>query len=416
MKQGVLRSKVSVNISDRNNLNYNRVQELENTIPKYDRKPKMMQKGNIKMKVDKWHTATRWVMASTTLKVVRSVKVSHSVMEEKGIRSATFALSLRTNLFLGPSGQAAVALDGEAVATVSASKATNTGAQAAEGALLRALRRLHRLVERSLGEHWQADRTGVLSAGVQVRRSQKTANGRGARLAGGSVDEAKARGALVTTVGGVGLRRWVEVCTVESRLRRRVSLLLLLLGLLLLLKAYFCLLLLLLVLLSLEVHHQRVVHTRIQDGGRSRCLDVGELSVGASTRDRSGRSSRRHGWTGVVAVRVKATGRRWRLNAIASRVLGLTLVVIHLTRWVTTAVLAKVDLEPLVLLTSSHSFDGLDGIGDIGEVYERTALLAQGVYQFNLAVLGEVLSQTLLGPRLVQVSDVHIARCTTADS
>lgn len=46
---------------------------------------------------------------------------------------------LRDNIFLSPTGESTVALNREAVATVAATEATNTGAQATKGALLAAL-------------------------------------------------------------------------------------------------------------------------------------------------------------------------------------------------------------------------------------------------------------------------------------
>ena len=104
------------------------------------------------------------------------------------------------------------------------------------------------------------------------------------------------------------------------------------------------------------------------------------------------------------------------MDSITAWMLRLALLVVHLTRRVTTTVLSEVDLETFVLLTSSHSLDGLDSVGNVGEVDERTALLAQGVDQLDFTILGEVLSQTFLGPRLVQVADVNITRGTTADS
>lgn len=183
--------------------------------------------------------------------------------------------------------------------------------------------------------------------------------------------------------------------------------------LLLLLKANLSLLLL--ALLSLEVHHQRVVHTVVQDGRRSRCLGARELSVSTSVGDGSSRTSWRNRWA-RAAVGVKATGGRRRMDTVTARMLRLALLVVHLTRWVTTSVLTKVDLESLVLFASSNGLDSLDSIGNVGEVDERAALLAQGVYQLDFTILGEVLSQAFFSPRLVEIADVDVARGTTAYS
>ena len=89
------------------------------------------------------------------------------------------------DFLLGPSGQPAIALDREAIATIAATEAANAGAQAAECVLLllllllRSLRLLHGLRKRALGEDWQADGAGVLGAGVEVRGREEAANGRG---------------------------------------------------------------------------------------------------------------------------------------------------------------------------------------------------------------------------------------------
>ena len=80
-----------------------------------------------------------------------------------------------------------------------------------------------------------------------------------------------------------------------------------------------------------------------------------------------------------------------------------------LTRSVTATILAKVDLESAIVLLASDSFDSLDGICDVGEVDKRTTLLSKGVDELNLTVLGEVLSQPLLAPGLVQVSNVDVS-------
>lgn len=94
----------------------------------------------------------------------------------------------------------------------------------------------------------------------------------------------------------VRLRVRIQVGTVKSSLGRLVGLLLLLLALLLLLlKVDFSLLLLLLLLLSLKIHHQWIVVARVQDVGRSRCLNRRELAIGATTRARGARAGRRNG-------------------------------------------------------------------------------------------------------------------------
>ena len=87
-----------------------------------------------------------------------------------------------------------------------------------------------------------------------------------------------------------------------------------------------------------------------------------------------------------------------------------------LTRWVAATILTKVDLEAAVIILASNSLNGLDGIGDIGEVDECAALLSKSVDELNFAVLREVLSQPLFGPRLVQVSNVDVSGRATADS
>ena len=86
------------------------------------------------------------------------------------------------------------------------------------------------------------------------------------------------------------------------------------------------------------------------------------------------------------------------MNTVTARVLRLALLVVHLTRGVTASVLTKVDLEPLVLFASSYGLDSLDGIGNVGEVDERAALLAQGINQLDFILLREVLSQAFFSP------------------
>jgi len=76
--------------------------------------------------------------------------------------------------------------------------------------------------------------------------------------------------------------------------------------------------------------------------------------------------------------------------------------------WVTAAILSKVDFEAFVLVKAAYRLDRFDSVGNIGEVDECTALLAQCVHELDLAILGKVLTKTFFGPGLVQVADVNI--------
>ena len=73
-----------------------------------------------------------------------------------------------------------------------------------------------------------------------------------------------------------------------------------------------------------------------------------------------------------------------------------------------TTVFAEVDLEPTIVLTTSNGLDGLDGVGDVGEVHKGATLLAQGVDELDLAMVGEILAQPILRPGLVQVAHVDV--------
>lgn len=100
-----------------------------------------------------------------------------------------------------------------------------------------------------------------------------------------------------------------------------------------------------------------------------------------------------------------------RRNLIARR----AALLLELSWGVAASILAEVDLELLVFILASDGLNGLDGICNIGEVDKGTTLLAQGVDQLDLTVLGEILSQPLLGPGLVQVANVDVSRSTTTD-
>jgi hypothetical protein len=89
------------------------------------------------------------------------------------------SLLLRNHVLLSPAGQAAVALDGETVTTVTTTEATNAGAQATERALLTALARLDGVVEGALGEGRQTDGARVLSTCIQVRWGEEASNSGG---------------------------------------------------------------------------------------------------------------------------------------------------------------------------------------------------------------------------------------------
>lgn len=86
---------------------------------------------------------------------------------------------------------------------------------------------------------------------------------------------------------------------------------------------------------------------------------------------------------------------RWALRGrdlVAWRSTLLLLLLLELSWRVATSILAKIHLELLVLILASDGLDGLDGVRNIGEVDKGAALLAQGVDQLDLAVLGEILS------------------------
>ena len=191
---------------------------------------------------------------------------------------------------------------------------------------------------------------------------------------------------------------------------------------------------LLLLLVRREVRlvlESRRAHVRLLLGHLSLSLGSGKVEgqwVGiAGVQDRRGGRSghdvvlavlagaRARGDRVLSAVGLKSAHRRRGLNAILMALL-LLLLVVHLTRRVTTPVLAEVDLEALVFVLAADSLDRLDGVRDVGEVDECTALLAQSVNQLDLTILLEVLPEALLGPGLVQVTDVHVARCTAGHS
>ena len=107
--------------------------------------------------------------------------------------------------------------------------------------------------------------------------------------------------------------------------------------------------------------------------------------------------------------------RRWRLRPLDPRSVAVLLgAVACLARRVATAILAKVDLEPAIFFPVAHTLNGLDGVGNVGEVDKGTALLTQGVDQLDLTVLRKVLAKAVLRPRIVEVAHIHIARGTAA--
>lgn len=110
---------------------------------------------------------------------------------------------------------------------------------------------------------------------------------------------------------------------------------------------------------------------------------------------------------------VDAVGAGGRGLLLLLRLLGLLL---QLARRVAAAVFAEVNFEAAVILFAADGFDGFDGVGDVGEVDEGAGFLAEGVDELDLAVLGEVLSETLFGEGLVEVADVHVPRSAAADS
>lgn len=127
---------------------------------------------------------------------------------------------------------------------------------------------------------------------------------------------------------------------------------------------------------------------------------------------------RGQGWLG--GRRAGVMRRRTVHAAVIATVWGLLRAVdLHvgcvLSRGVATAVLAKVDLELAVVLLAADGFDGLDRVGNVGEVDEGAGLLAEGVDELDFAVLGEVLSEAFLGPCLVEVTDVDVPGGATGD-
>ena len=138
----------------------------------------------------------------------------------------------------------------------------------------------------------------MLGASVKVGWSKQATDGRGRGSltihAIGTRAVGKVEARAWTVVACVRMRHlWRRVGAVEGGLRRRIASLLLLLrlGLRLLLVVGLDLLLLAL----LEIHHQRIVATRVQNAGRSRCLDLTKLAVRAAAgRARRRRAGRRN--------------------------------------------------------------------------------------------------------------------------
>ena len=118
-------------------------------------------------------------------------------------------------------------------------------------------------------------------------------------------------------------------------------------------------------------------------------------------------------WGGTVLARLEtaAVWRRGINTIIPGGLLGLR----DLTRRVAATILAKVDLESAVILLTPDSFDGLDSVCDVGEIDECAALLSESIDKLNLTIFGEVLSQPLLAPGLVQVSNVDVSGSSTAN-
>src|ERR1700760_636064 len=90
-------------------------------------------------------------------------------------------------------------------------------------------------------------------------------------------------------------------------------------------------------------------------------------------------------------------------------------MLIDLSWRIATSVLAKVDFETLIVFLLSDCLDGLDGIGNVGKVDKGTRLFAKSIDEFNLAVLGKVLSQALFGPGFIKIANVDVARSTSTD-
>lgn len=136
----------------------------------------------------------------------------------------------------------------------------------------------------------------------------------------------------------------------------------------------------------------------------------------------------------IVSVLWKSWGQvLWRVSvarvSVWSQASGLTVdwtwaLVGHVTVtgdnvlawWVSAAILSEVDLESLVLLTVTNSLDSLNSVGNIGEVNKSTALLAESVDEFDLSVLSKVLSEALLTPALIEITDVDVSGSATGDS
>lgn len=122
------------------------------------------------------------------------------------------------------------------------------------------------------------------------------------------------------------------------------------------------------------------------------------------------------GWAGMIQAMLEAIeARRWGLVSFKPGSVAVWLrVVICLARRVSTAVFAEVDLEPPILLAVAYALNGLDGVRDVGEIDKSAALLAQCIHQLDLSVLGEILAKPVLGPRLIQVPNIDVPRCSTA--
>jgi hypothetical protein len=94
--------------------------------------------------------------------------------QRKGRSNFVCSVLLCNHILLSPAGQTTIALDGEAITTVAATKTANTRAKATERTLLAALTRLDGVVEGTLSEGWQTDGARVLSTCIQVGRGEET--------------------------------------------------------------------------------------------------------------------------------------------------------------------------------------------------------------------------------------------------
>lgn len=290
--------------------------------------------------------------------------------------------SLVGNLFFGPAVEAA--LDGEAEAA--AAHATVAGLVLVAAALtLTAVAAVHAIgavatVLKARAKGGQANRTAVRAAAVA--RSQKATNRRrrGNTGVGGVTVRDASRLAVRTKLGGLG---HLKTKLVGRRLGSTEH------GVLLGSHLQVLLVLLLVRLLGelAQVHGERVVG-RVEQSGRLLVAVVGR---------------------GAAVLRTASLGRTDTITAGRRSLL-------HLPGRVATAVLAKVDLELLVVVSAANGLNGLDRVGNVGKVDKGAALLSQSVYQFNLAILRKVLAQSLLGPGLVQVANVNVARGTAANS